>query len=68
MTKQQAITKIKLIQSGGYDRSSFPSNLRGRVAIKYWPDPMFQYGMEYGAIHGLMMAFNITEEDLLAKL
>lgn len=67
MNKQEAIETIRKIQSGKYNRHSFPDNLRGRMATRYWYDSMFAYGMEYGAIHGLTMAFEITAKDLMSN-
>ncbi len=74
MDKNEAILRIKSIQSGGADNfSQFPSELKGKLALSielndnpelkdlYIP---FNYGFEYGEIHGLMKSFEIKIEDL----
>ena len=64
MTKQQAIAKIKEIQSGRWDRNK-PEPPKGSLAKTFWTDETFAYGMEYGAIVALMQAFEITKDDLI---
>jgi len=65
MTKKQAIKWIKEIQNGKFDRNEIVFKIpRGSIAIDKWNDVLFSYGMEYGAIHALMKAFNISEIEL----
>lgn len=65
MNKEQAIQKIKKIQSGhGSTRHDFPDEMKGRIAKYLWNSCDFSYGFEYGEIHGLMKSFDIKKEDL----
>ena len=60
MTDQEAIEKIKMIQSGeSNSRMDFPEKLKGNIAKRVWDDSDFSYGFEYGEIYGLMQAFDI---------
>ena len=64
-TRQEAIEWIKKIRNGsGVNRELYPETMRGRLAQKYWNDETFSYGFEYGVIHGLMIVFDIKEEEL----
>lgn len=63
MTKEKALSIIKEIQSGEWDRNT-PDCPKGLIAIDKWEDPLFSYGMEYGAIVGLMQVFDLTIEDI----
>lgn len=70
MTRADAIAFIKDIQTGSKSADDFDDEatglleLRGWAAESLWEDEVFRYGMEYGAIAALMIAFNITAEDL----
>ena len=63
MNKSDAIKEIKNIQTGGFDRNKIEVP-KGLQAIRYWDDSMFSYGMEYGAIHALMVSFDISMDEL----
>ncbi len=62
-TKQDAIAYIKNIQSGGFDRTEIQIPM-GKIAADVWESSKFQYGMENGAILALMVAFDISLDDL----
>ena len=65
MTKDQAIKRIKEIQNGKFNQNEIFSEIPlGQIAVRKWNDPMFIYGMEYGMIMGLMIAFNIKKDEL----
>lgn len=65
MTKNQAIEWIKKIQTGEFDRNMIINEIPcGLIATNNWNDSMFAYGMEYGAIMALMVAFEISKSDL----
>lgn len=67
MTKNEAILRIKEIQSGGGDPCrKFPEGLKGNLfkMLERKEYETLQYGMEYGEIHGLMKAFGITVEEV----
>jgi len=63
MDKAQSITLIKEIQDGKFDRNEIDVP-RGNTAEVFWNDPMFSYGMEYGAILAIMKIFDINKKDL----
>ena len=63
MTKEKALSIIKQIQKGKWDRYT-PEPPKGSIAKDVWEDSMFSYGMEYGAIVGLMQVFDLTIEDI----
>jgi len=66
MAKDEAIGWIKSIQNGDFDRNEIVDQIpRGSVAVRYWNDSMFSYGMEYGAILALMITFNIKKDELI---
>lgn len=58
-----AIKWIKEIQNGAFKRNEIDVP-KGRIAISCWNDPMFGYGMEYGAILAIMKIFNISSNEL----
>ena len=63
--KQAAIRFIKAIQNGELDRYENLDNFpRSNMAIEYWDNHMFSYGMEYGAIMALMKVYNIQKDEL----
>jgi len=65
MTKENAIKWFKDIQGGsGVNRNVFPQKWRGAIAKHVWNDVEFDYGVEYGVLIALMVAFDITEDDL----
>lgn len=65
MTKPEAIRWFKEIQGGaGVDRTSFPEEMKGRIAKRVWNDSTFTYGIEYGVLIALMTIFKITPDDL----
>jgi hypothetical protein len=65
MTKPEAISWIRRIQNGdGVDRTIFPESMKGSIAVSVWDQAEFTYGVEYGVIIGLMLAFDINEHDL----
>ena len=66
MTKEKAIEYIRGITSGkfGPDMERYPDRMKGRIAEILWSDLYFSYGFEYGEINGLMMAFDLTEDDI----
>ena len=66
MYKYEAIKFIKKIQSGQFDREQIEIP-KGVAAIDLWDDSKFTYGMEYGAILALMVAFDISMKDLTSK-
>lgn len=63
--KDSAIEIIRSIQNGEcgcFDY--FPEELKGEIAKNQWHDEKFSYGMEYGLMLGLILAFNITVEEI----
>lgn len=65
MTREEAFAAINMIRNGaGVDRSAFPESMKAQIAKNEWNDGKFSLGFEYGCIHSLMFAFNITEEDI----
>ena len=46
--------KINKVIEEGVDREKYPKNRIGSIAKKYWNDPVFTLGMEYGYILALM--------------
>lgn len=63
--KNKAIEYIKKIQNGFFNRYKILNEIpREEAAEKYWNDSMFSYGMEYGAIYGLMEVLDIKREEL----
>ncbi len=66
MTREEAIQWIKDIQGGvGVDREMMRLLVpMGRVALQMIDDAGFSYGVEYGVLLGLMVAFDLTEGDL----
>lgn len=65
MTKDEEINLFKDIQSGdGVDRQEFPNGMKGTMAKQCWDDPLFTYGIEYGALIVLRKIYDITVEDL----
>jgi len=75
MYRQDAINRIKEIQSGNGDNFAlFPQELKGRIAVSIESgrnpeftghDTTFNYDFEYGEIWGLIKAFNLGIEDLI---
>ena len=63
MTKEQGMQWLKEIQNVGFDRNELEVP-RGQAAERFWNEPMFVYGMEYGAILAIMKVFDITKDDL----
>jgi len=61
--RKQAIEWIKEIQTGKFDRNEIDVP-KGNTAEVFWHDPMFSYGMEYGAILAIMKIFNLSKKDL----
>ena len=61
--KKTGIKLIEQIQNGLFDRNAVEIP-KGRIAERYWDHTMFTYGMEYGAMWGIMKVLNITEKDL----
>lgn len=65
MDKQQAIEYIKSIQNGDFDRNKTKAEMPvSKLAENSWEEPVFQLGMEYGAIAVLMDVFGITGDEL----
>ena len=58
-----AILYIKAIQNGSFDRNAVEVP-KGSLAKRFWDDPTFSYGMEYGAILALMDLFDISKDEL----
>jgi len=45
-----AMSWIKYIQNGKFDRHVVPEKMKGKIAKKLWNNDIFALGMEYGAI------------------
>lgn len=68
MNKKEAISWIKEIQIGNFERNELVDEIpRGEIAISYWDDSTFSYGMEYGVIMALIKIFKVTKNDLKEK-
>jgi hypothetical protein len=63
LDKQQAIQKIKKIQSGWFDRT-YPESMKGSLAKRFWDDNTFGFGMEYGYILACLQIFDIEPEEI----
>lgn len=65
MTKEQAILKIRDIQSGnGVNRDIIPVTMRGRCIRSSWDDGLVTLAFEYGYMMCLMETFDISPNDL----
>lgn len=66
MSRADAIAWIRDITSGaGIDRTDTPVLAhRGQIAVEKWDDPLFTYGLEYGALIALCKAFDIDMAEL----
>ena len=64
MNKDEALEVIRKIQCGNFKRPKVGEMPTGSIARAMWNDSGFSYGMEYGCIHGLMMAFDIDKDEI----
>ena len=65
MTKSAAIAWIKRIQEGDFDKNEIADLPKDKLVEQMWGDPIFVYGMEYGAILAAMKIFKIKKKDLI---
>ena len=65
LTKAQAISIISQIQDSALDLSPIVAQMpRGHSAVEEWENSVFKHGAEFGAMGALMLAFDITPQDL----
>ena len=65
MTKEEALAWIKTVPDGTLpERTEYRKKFMvGRLAVRYWDDTMFTYGVEYGILIALTKMFNLTPEE-----
>ena len=65
MTREQVVIEIIKVRSGhGINRETYPEQWKGSIAKKEWHDGIFSIGFEYGYIYGLMVAYDITPDEV----
>lgn len=63
VTATEAREWISEVCTEGVDRSKFVGRVpRGEMAKRYWDDPMFSYGVEYGVLMALVKVFDLDLE------
>mgnify|MGYP001570451171 CR=1 FL=1 len=60
---EYAKQKIEDVQSGTFDRSEFPEELKGEMAKTCWNNDYFSYGMEYGYLLAMVDLLNFWDKN-----